>query len=126
MGAFESLFPVLSGMGSQGHGGNTGSMPIASEPRMNHLSFGATTTLQHGLPSARALALMALRLDTRETRADLLADAAAKTDAAGPGWFESSFELGRGLSVLEGSTGLADEWMRLAGAGRAVFSGAAA
>ncbi|MEO6407449.1 MAG: hypothetical protein ABIO45_01680 [Burkholderiaceae bacterium] len=96
---------------------------------MNHLSPTPMSSLQNGLPSARALALMALRLDSRELRTDPLAGASASADAAGPGWFESSFELGRGLSVLEGSAGLADEWMRLVGAGRAwtpaAFSGAA-
>ena len=97
---------------------------------MNHLSSTSNATVSHGLPSARALALMAMRVDSRGQRADPAIDVAAGADTAGPGWFESSFELGRGLSVFEGSVALADEWLRLAAAGRAPmrapFSGVAA
>ena len=80
---------------------------------MNHLSSTSNAARHHGLPSARALAAMAVRLD-------------AGADAAGPGWFESSFELGRGLSVFEGASALADEWLLLAAQGGQRISGAAA
>ena len=84
---------------------------------MNTLHIASATPLR-GLPSARVLALMAMHLQAPEPRADLrIADGlgAARVDTAGPGWFESSFELGRGLQVVEGTVGLVDEWMRLAG-----------
>ena len=75
---------------------------------MNLLQAHPSSALR-SLPSARTLALMALRLDSREPSAHPLAGAAMPADAAGPGWFESSFELSRGLSVLEGTAGLVDE-----------------
>ena len=93
---------------------------------MNHLHHAlaqpAATLPLRGLPSARALALMAqqLRCAADELRADQRHDGVdpiGTTDACGPGWFESSFELGRGLLVLEGPAGLADEWLRLGGLG---------
>ena len=56
------------------------------------------------LPSARTLARMALLLDDAMPIPPCsvpIDDAAAL--AAGPGWFESSFELERGLQVFEGA-----------------------
>ena len=82
---------------------------------MNPLHTSSAVPLR-GLPSARVLALMAMHLQAPEPRADLrVVDAMeARIDAAGPGWFESSFELERGLQVVEGMIGLDDEWVVLA------------
>ena len=82
---------------------------------MNSLQTFSVAPLR-GLPSARVLALMAMHLQAPEPRADLrVADVFdTRVDAAGPGWFESSFELERGLQVVEGTVGLAAEWAGLA------------
>ena len=79
---------------------------------MNSLHTASAIPLR-GLPSARVLALMAMHVQSPEPRADLrVADSvdAVRVDTAGPGWFESSFELERGLLVVEGTFGLAAEW----------------
>ncbi|MEO7152760.1 MAG: hypothetical protein ABIX46_13765 [Burkholderiaceae bacterium] len=70
------------------------------------------------LPSARVLARMALLLDDAALHEPLPTplDAAAAM-AAGPGWFESSFELERGLQVLEGAP-CGIDWDGLGGAWR--------
>ena len=70
------------------------------------------------LPSARALALLARRAADPARRQDTgtgdAADAERTCEAAGPGWFDSSFELGRGLLVLEGLPANASvaEWLQ--------------
>ncbi len=76
---------------------------------MNPSLHTCSATPIRGLPSARVLALMAMHLHAPEARADLRVGGgleASRDDAAGPGWFESSFELERGLQVVEGTLGL--------------------
>lgn len=82
---------------------------------MNHLQPHPSPA-PRSLPSARALAQMALQLQLAlqagEPRADQRREARDAVDAnqsAGAGWYESSFELGRGLLVLEVLPG-AGEW----------------
>lgn len=68
------------------------------------------------LPSARTLALMAMQLhlgsQAPEPRADQRSAVVGSDPpcaSVGAGWYESSFELGRGLLVLEVLPG-AGEW----------------
>ena len=79
---------------------------------MNHLQPPPSPALR-SLPSARTLALMALYVQAPEPRADQHREGfePVETNAktGGAGWYESSFELGRGLLVLEVLPG-AGEW----------------
>lgn len=70
---------------------------------MNHPPPSAVIA-QRSLPTARALAVMALQEVTPNPRPDQRPDDGDPEPriAGGPGWFDSSFELGRGLIVLEG------------------------
>ena len=78
---------------------------------MNLLQAHPSSVLR-SLPSARTLALMALLVQAPEPRVDQCRAGyePVEPDAnTGAGWFESSFELGRGLLVLEGLPGEADQ-----------------
>ena len=78
---------------------------------MNLLQAHPSSVLR-SLPSSRTLALMALLVQAPEPRVDQCRAGyePVEPDAnTGAGWFESSFELGRGLLVLEGLPGEADQ-----------------
>ena len=77
---------------------------------MNLLQAHPSSALR-SLPSARTLALMALLVQAPEPRVDQCRagyEPVEPNPNTGAGWFESSFELGRGLLVLEGLPGEAD------------------
>ncbi len=79
---------------------------------------GTTQASTWNLPSARALAAMARRAADPARREPAGAadegDAEHVLEAGGPGWFDSSFDLGRGLLVLEGLPANASvaEWLQ--------------
>ena len=78
---------------------------------MNHPQPHPSPALR-SLPSARTLALMALWIQAPEPRADQRREDLEPVESnpnTGAGWYESSFELGRGLVVLEVLPG-AGEW----------------
>lgn len=78
-------------------------------------SHTSASTLHRSLPSARTLAAMVLLEVTPNPRPDQRPDDGdpQARSAGGPGWFDSSFDIERGLVVVEGlpADASVDEWI---------------
>ncbi len=83
---------------------------------MNGGSFAATPQVFEAVIARHALRAMKALQALRRSAGD---ESALGDEARGPGWFDSSWELGQGLEVREGlpaDAGL-DEWLAVCLAG---------